>query len=217
MRKSDKAFLLRMIKYGETSAVLDFFTASSGRIQLMGKGVMNQKKRQNLFLLSENDIEYGESRNPESLGNSYSITPITICSEAYSNPVIAGLLLFVAEFFAHNTENNHKDDALYSLLKWSVERLDSKENIKYFPQEFLHHWGIINGSDWDVMWNEALMLNKSREFHFELYTKDGVDFSCLKNKESRWWAFQLTLQILKTYDLIKTTDYRAIDALHFTK
>ena len=217
MRKSDKAFLLRMIKYGETSAVLDFFTESSGRIQLMGKGVMNQKKRQNLFLLSENEIEFGESRNPDSLGNSYSIVPTYICREAYSNPIIANLLLFVAEFYVQNTDNNHKDDALYRLLKWSVERLESKANIKYFPQEFLHHWGIINGSDWDVMWAEALMLNKNRDFHFELYVENQADFTCLSSKESRWWAFDLTLQILKSYDLIKTTEYRAIDALHFKK
>tara|TARA_R110001592_G_scaffold307299_3_gene581106 strand:+ start:155021 stop:155671 length:651 start_codon:yes stop_codon:yes gene_type:complete len=213
MRKNDKAFLLRMIKYGDTSAVLDFFTQNSGRIQLMGKGVMNQKKRQNLFLLSENEIEYGNSRNADSLGNSYKITPITICAEAYANPIVANLLLFVAEFYVQNTENNHQDNAMYSLLEWSVSRLESGKNIRWFPQEFLHHWGIIGGSDWQVLWKEALMMNNDKECNVNLYPSSSCAIGELNSKQLRRWAFQLTLQVLKEYDLVKSTDYKSIDVL----
>lgn len=213
MRKNDKAFLLRTIRYGDTSAVLDFFTLESGRIQLMGKGVMSQKKRQNLFLLSENDIEYGLSKNPDGLGNSYKITPITICREAYTNPIVANLLLFVAEFFTHNTENNQPDNALYSLLEWSVSRLESNENIRWFPQEFLHHWGVINGSDWTVLWQEALQINNSKELKINLYPGHNCVLQDLNSKEKRRWAFRLTLQVLKEYDLIKGTEYKSIDLL----
>lgn len=213
MRKNDKAFLLRTIRYGDTSAVLDFFTKEAGRIQLMGKGAMSQKKRQNLFLLSENEIEYGNSKNPDSLGNSYKITPITICKEAYANPVVANLLLFVAEFFTQNTENNHPDNALYSLLEWSVSRLESNENIRWFPQEFLHHWGVINGSDWVVLWQEAMQINNSKEHRINIYTSHSLALTELNSKEKRRWAFQLTVQVLKEYDLIKSTEYKSIDVL----
>lgn len=214
MRKTDRAFLLRTIKYGDTSAILDFFTQSHGRIQLMGKGVMNQKKRQNLFLLSENEIEYGVSRNPDSLGNSYKITPITICGEAYANPVVANLLLFVAEFYVLNTENNQQDNALYSLLEWSLSRLESKEKIRWFPQEFLHHWGVINGSDWQVLWKEALAINNDKTHKINLYHDNRGEFTALNSRELRRWAFQLTLQVLKEYDLVKSIEYKSIDALY---
>jgi hypothetical protein len=213
MRNTDNAFLLRTIKYGETSAVLDFFTKNSGRIQLMGKGVMSQKKRQNLFLLSENEIEYGNSKNPDSLGNSYKITPVTICRNAYSNPVIANLLLFVAEFYCQNIENNQSENALYSLLEWSVSRLDSGENIRWFPQEFLHHWGVINGTDWQVLWAEALAINNDKICKINLYGASTCSYNELNSKEKRRWAFRLTLQVLKEYDLVKTIDYKSIDAL----
>lgn len=213
MRQSDKAFLIRIIKYGDTSAVLDFYSENNGRFQLMAKGALSQKKKASLFLLSENEIEYKPNKDGDGLGLLYKISTLNICSSVYKNPVAANLLLFVAEFFCVNTDNNQNDTHLYSMLMWSYEYLQQAENLSFFPQNFLHHWGIVNGTEWTILWKEALVLNNKNEFDINIYSNYGPNFALLNTKLKRWWAFKLALKVLHENHLLNSTNYNAINLI----
>lgn len=213
MRQSDKAFLLRIVKYGDTSAVLDFFSEQSGRFQLMAKGALSQKKKAGLFLLSENEIEFKANNNGDGLGLLYKISPVKICSSVYSKPVIANLLLFVAEFFCVNTHNNQADKLYYQLLSWSLDYFQDNKDLMFFPQNFLHHWGVINGIEWQYLWKDALQMNFEKEFNINLYVKQSSHLALLDTKQKRWWAFNLALRVLHQHHLVTSTNYNSIALL----
>ncbi len=117
MEINTRAWLLSAIKYGDSSAILRFYSEELGYLSLMWKGAYSSRNKQKYLLqpLQEVEIQF-RKKNEESLPLLKKIEPSVQRSTTTQNIAQNSLLLFVSEVLQSLLKNEPENEELYQLI-----------------------------------------------------------------------------------------------------
>lgn len=161
MLTKTSAIVLRSIKYGDQKIIVDFLTASYGRITCMVKvstqpgGKMKKQLFQPLTVLDiEADIR--QTQQMQKLKEVHIAMPWTTLS---MDPIKISIGLFLAEVLYYSTRQDQPDNMLYRFVETSLAWLDACDaGVANFHIVFLLQLTRFLG--WDIQHSEeAWQLN----------------------------------------------------------
>ena len=125
-----KAIVLRSLKFGEASLIIDMFTEQEGRISFItripktAKGKIKKQYFQPLTLL-ELEFDY---RPRTSLQHIKEVRLLYPYASIPFDPIKSAILLFLSEFLYYVTRGEQQNAHLYSYICASMEWLDEAEH-----------------------------------------------------------------------------------------
>ena len=124
-----KAIVLRSLKFGDASLIIDMLTEQEGRVSFIvhipktAKGKIKKQYFQPLTLL---DLVF-DYRQRVSLQRIKDVRILHPYGSIPFDPVKSAILLFLSEFLYHVTRGEQRNAGLYNYVKASVEWLDEAE------------------------------------------------------------------------------------------
>ncbi|MCR5077965.1 MAG: DNA repair protein RecO [Prevotella sp.] len=124
-----KAIVLRSLKFGESSLIVDMFTEAEGRVSFMthipktSKGKIKKQYFQPLSLL---ELEF-DFRQRVSLQRIREVRLLHPYASIPFDPVKSAILLFLSEFLYYVTRGEQQNPYLYNYVLTSMEWLDEAE------------------------------------------------------------------------------------------
>lgn len=120
------AVLLKVTDYGESDKIATFYCRTSGKLSCIAKGAKRSKKRflNKLEIFSLLDIAYvanGRSSLAR-IDQAELLNPFPLLRKNYDRFTAASLL---CELVLHWTKENDSDEALFNLLAWALEELNT--------------------------------------------------------------------------------------------
>ena len=122
-----KAIVLRSLKYGESSLIVDLLTESQGRLSFMVHVSKSPKAKFRTFLFQPMTILEINFRYRERAGLQH-LTDVRIATSLYgvaSNPVKTTVMLFLAEFLYYVTRDEQLNSPLFVYIESSLLWYDS--------------------------------------------------------------------------------------------
>ena len=122
-----RGIVLRSVRFGESSLIVDVLTELSGRVSFVvripktSKGKVKKQYFQPMTLL---DFEY-DFRQRSSLQHIKDIRIAQPYSSIPCNPVKSSVLLFLAEFLYYTTRDEQENSTLFNYISASLEWFDS--------------------------------------------------------------------------------------------
>ena len=123
------AVVLRSLKYGDGSLIVDMLTEEYGRLSFMvripktSKGRLKRQLFQPLSVLRLT-FDYRQRANLQHLRDAQVVLPF---SSIPFNPLKVSVSLFLAEFLYHATRGEQKNTSLYHYIEKSLEWFDGVE------------------------------------------------------------------------------------------
>tara|TARA_B100000886_G_scaffold203767_1_gene140720 strand:- start:286 stop:1008 length:723 start_codon:yes stop_codon:yes gene_type:complete len=141
MEYSTNAIVLKAIKYGETSLIINIYSELSGLQTVIVKGVRIHKKKK-LFtmgmFLNLNILKVNFSKKKQtSIGVLKSAKVIYALSFQGSDIFKSSISAFSAELLNNSIKEEEKNDALYNFLEQSIKWLDAIEKPANFTIGFM--------------------------------------------------------------------------------
>lgn len=130
MQEKTRCVILRTVKYGDTTLIIDMLTREHGRMSVAwrqprsGKGKVRKQYFQPLSIL---EIDY-ECRPSASLPMLKDVRLAEPYVSIPFNPVKLSIAFFIAEFLCMSTLDEQSDAALYDFVEKSLVWLDATEN-----------------------------------------------------------------------------------------
>ena len=121
-----RAIVLRTVKYGDSSLVVDMLTEAMGRMSFMvrlsasRKGKMRKQLFQPLHIV-EIDFDYRSSASLQRISDIRIATPLVSLP---LDPYKLSIALFVAEFVCYATRGEQANEPLYKYVENSISWLD---------------------------------------------------------------------------------------------
>ena len=127
METKTKAIVLRRIKYGDSSLIVDMLTEKSGRVSFIvripktQKGKLKKQLFQPLTLLSIvfDNHQRASLQHIRDIAIAYPYTSVT------TNPFKASIVMFLAELLTYVTADEQRDERLFTFVEDSLKWLDS--------------------------------------------------------------------------------------------
>ncbi len=145
---STLGIVLRVIKYNDTSNIVDFYTQALGRCSVMVRIPKSKRSRNKTFLAQTFAVLDLDLRG-KGQGGFYYLKEASVSYVYQSvpyNPIKSAIAFFLAEFvyFAVKEENENK--SLFDYLLYSIEWLDlSEANYSNFHLVFLMRFSSFLG------------------------------------------------------------------------
>ncbi|MBO4658969.1 MAG: DNA repair protein RecO [Prevotella sp.] len=129
MMTRTRAVVLRTVRYGDTSLVVDMLTGEQGRVSFMVKVSKSPrgKMRKQLFQplnIVEIDFDYRANRSLQRLRDIHIAAPL---ASLHLDPYKLSIGMFLAEFLIHATRDEHESELLYRFVESSILWLDEVE------------------------------------------------------------------------------------------
>lgn len=129
MQVSTRAIVLREVKYGDGSVIVDMLTREQGRVSFIcrisrsGRGRVGRQYFQPLRVL---DIVY-DQRPRASLQRLGEVRLAMPLASVYMVAQKLGIVLFLSEFLSHATRGEQQNAALFQYVEQSLEWLDATQ------------------------------------------------------------------------------------------
>jgi DNA repair protein RecO (recombination protein O) len=134
MKQKTIGILITKKNYSESSLILSFYTRENGLISFIFKGA--KKKKIPIFYLGIYEITY--FKRPESnLGIIQSIYPAVILTDIFTNPQKLILSFFMVDILKETLKVEHPEPEIFETIKSQILRLETQDNLIYFPINFL--------------------------------------------------------------------------------
>ena len=129
MMTRTRAVVLRTVRYGDASLVVDMLTGQHGRVSFMVKVSKSPhgKMRKQLFQplnIVEIDFDFREKSSLQRLRDIRLAAPL---ASLHLDPYKLSIGMFLAEFLTHATRDEHETDLLYQFVESSILWLDEVE------------------------------------------------------------------------------------------
>ncbi len=138
MEISTPAVLLSYFKYGDSAAIVRFFTFESGFQSFIWKGVYSSKSKNKHFLTPLNEMiiyyRYKETQNLSLLKKAEPLEPKALPQISIE---INTLLLFLSEVLNSLLQNEPENKPLYHFIQSRIEGFKTQEKTQFWVQEFL--------------------------------------------------------------------------------
>jgi DNA repair protein RecO (recombination protein O) len=126
MMTKTRAFVLRTIKYGDASLIVDLFTESHGRVSFVVRVTKTKtaKMKPRMFQqMSFLELEFDIRQNVrlQKLRNARIVYPY---STVPFNPFKLSITLFIADFLTHSLKGEQKNEPLFGYVMSSMRWLD---------------------------------------------------------------------------------------------
>ena len=143
-----RGIVLRSVRFGESSLIVDVLTKSSGRVSFMvhipktSKGKIKKQYFQPMTLL---DFEY-DFRQRSNLQRIKDVRVSLPYSSIPIDPAKSCISLFLSEFIYYATRNEQENPTLFTYISTSLERLDNAyEDFANFHLVFMMRLGKFLG------------------------------------------------------------------------
>ena len=143
-----RGIVLRSVRFGESSLIVDVLTKSSGRVSFMvhipktSKGKIKKQYFQPMTLL---DFEY-DFRQRSNLQHIKDVRVSLPYSSIPIDPAKSCISLFLSEFIYYATRNEQENPTLFTYISTSLEWLDNAyEDFANFHLVFMMRLGKILG------------------------------------------------------------------------
>ncbi len=143
-----RGIVLRSVRFGESSLIVDVLTKSSGRVSFMvhipktSKGKIKKQYFQPMTLL---DFEY-DFRQRSNLQRIKDVRVSLPYSSIPINPAKSCISLFLSEFIYYATRNEQENPTLFTYISTSLEWLDNAyEDFANFHLVFMMRLGKFLG------------------------------------------------------------------------
>lgn len=143
-----RGIVLRSVRFGESSLIVDVLTKSSGRVSFMvhipktSKGKIKKQYFQPMTLL---DFEY-DFRQRSNLQRIKDVRVSLPYSSIPINPTKSCISLFLSEFIYYATRNEQENPTLFTYISTSLEWLDNAyEDFANFHLVFMMRLGKFLG------------------------------------------------------------------------
>lgn len=148
MLTKTRAIVLRSIKYGEQSLIVDLFTQYSGRLSFVvriPKSSRGKLKKQLFQPATILDLEF-DYRPRLSLQQIKSASIASPLMSVVSNPYKLSIVLFLCEFLVYATKDEQQNTPLYNFIESGLEWLErANEGFANFHVIFLSHLTLFLG------------------------------------------------------------------------
>ena len=140
MQVNTKAIVLTAIKYGDTSLIVKAFTQTDGIKSYLLKGVLASKKGKLKTAYFQPLTQLELTANHKNKGTLETIIEAKILysyTTLHSDIIKNSLVLFLAEMLSNCIQEQQQDDSLYSYIEYSLQWLDTNNEIANFHILFL--------------------------------------------------------------------------------
>jgi DNA repair protein RecO (recombination protein O) len=147
MTESDKALLIRRIRWSETSLIVTWFSEAHGKVRTVAKGALRPKNRNagllDLFYLCE--IQW-HCRPGADLGELREVSLLETHEGIRNSYHALSLASYMAESVDHFTEANHPEPRLFDLLARALRHVatqgGSSRALIHFEKELAKELGV---------------------------------------------------------------------------
>lgn len=145
MQETLRGIVLRTVKYGDTSLIVDLFTESRGRQSFMASTARAKRSVRSVsFWRPLSMVEFAADIRPNGSGlpRPHDVRTYYNYVDLLFSPVKSTLALFLAEFLAAALREEKENPALYQYLESSLQWLDMVErpaSVANFHLAFLMH------------------------------------------------------------------------------
>ena len=134
MKTSDKGFLLHRISYSESSLILVFYTQKSGLAKFIFKG--GKKKKIAMHPLGLYEI--AAFKRPESeLGIISTLQWENPSLKLLDKPLKVLICFFLSDVLRQTLQEEQADTGLFNFLENAMQNLNTSQDDKAFPVQFL--------------------------------------------------------------------------------
>ncbi len=126
MMTRTKAVVLRAVRYGDSSLIVDMLTATQGRVTFMvkvGKGHRGKMGRHLFQPLNIVEVDF-DFRLKAAMQRPRDIRMAAPLSSIHLDPYKLSIGMFLAEFLTHATRDEHDNALLYQFVESSILWLD---------------------------------------------------------------------------------------------
>lgn len=154
MKSVDQAIFIGKINYSETSVICTFYTLKDGMQTFLFQG--GKKKAAALYPLALTEITH-YSRPDSEL---WKLTEAKLLDnfEFRFNPIKSSIAFFCAQVLKSCLRTNQSDPFLFEFICNAIEKLESKEDQRFFPINFLIDLSFHLGIE-PLVENEGLHFN----------------------------------------------------------
>jgi DNA repair protein RecO (recombination protein O) len=182
------AIILRNVKYGETSLILDAYTRGKGRQSYIINGVRSAKAKVSQSLVGVTSLVdmVVYHRENKDLNRIKEVRPAHIY-QALPFDVVRGTVgLFMAELISRTIKESEENPDLFEFLYHSFVALDEAGKVSHFPVVFpillMPYIGFSLGNDW---------TEKSPYFDIRegLFVADQPHLHYLMPEPAKWLSY----------------------------
>lgn len=129
MQEKIKGIVLRTVKYGENSIIIDMFTEGRGRMSFITTISHNKRSAmRNAFWQPLTMVEFSSDiHNTIKLPKPKEVSIYYKYRNIHSNPAKSTVMLFLAEFLSSALKGEEENPTLYSYIESSLQWFDSYE------------------------------------------------------------------------------------------
>ena len=124
-----QAVVLRTVRYGDNSLIVDMLTREQGRVSFLvkvSKSPRGKMRKQYFMPLTIVDVDF-DMRMNASLQRLRDIRITHLMNSLAQHPYKLSIGMFLAEFLCHATRDEHDNPTLYDFVAMSLEWLDGVE------------------------------------------------------------------------------------------
>lgn len=150
-----QGIVLRNVKFGETSLIIDVYTAEKGRQSYVVNGVRSPKAkiRQSMIGVSSLVDLVVYHRDTKDVNRIKEVKPAYVYNAIPFNVVKGTVALFMSELISKTVKESEENPALFDFIINSFVALDEARKVTLFPLVFpillMHYLGFVPGNDWN--------------------------------------------------------------------
>ena len=140
MQVTTKAIVLSSLKYGDTSLIVKVFTQTDGLKSYLLKGVLAAKKGKLKAAYFQPLTQLELTANHKNKGTLETIREAKVLipyKSLHTDIIKNSVVLFLAEMLGNSIQEEQQDASLYNYLEYSLQWLDSNDEIANFHILFL--------------------------------------------------------------------------------
>jgi DNA repair protein RecO (recombination protein O) len=149
-----QGIVLRNVKFGETSLIVDAYTAEKGRQSLVINGVRSQKAKikQSVVAVSSFVDLVIYHRDTKEVNRIKEVKPAYIYQSIPFNVIKGTVALFMTELISKTVKESEENQMLFDFIVNSFIALDESKKATLFPLVFpillMSHLGFSPGNEW---------------------------------------------------------------------
>ena len=149
-----QGIVLRTVKFGETSLIVDAYTAEKGRQSLVINGVRSQnaKIKQSVVAVSSFVDLVIYHRDTKDVNRIKEVKPAYIYQSIPFNVIKGTVALFMTELISKTVKESEENQMLFDFIVNSFIALDEGKKATLFPLVFpillMSHLGFSPGNEW---------------------------------------------------------------------
>lgn len=149
-----QGIVLRNVKFGETSLIIDVYTAEKGRQSYLINGVRSQKARVKQSVLAVSSLVdlVVYQRDNKDVNRIKEVKPAYVYQSIPFDVIKGTVALFMTELIGKSIKESEENPMLFDFLVNSFIALDEADKATLFPMVFpillMPHLGFNPGNDW---------------------------------------------------------------------